>query len=146
MFGVIACAAALAGSLCAGGCGVVEHLRGTGIAVEAAPGGGATAVVRGDWDDVYPSVLVSTDSIEAAVLSRASPREGVLVVRFLTIRDREGTLTAERVSPVAEGVEPIRLTARIGAFGDEPRERRLVRAVGARLSELAGRATAPVGD
>jgi hypothetical protein len=59
-------------------------------------------------------------------------------------------LLAERLAP-ERGAKadpdrpgPIRLTARMGAFGNPAREERLIRAVGDRLGELAGRPWAPV--
>jgi hypothetical protein len=141
------CSAAAAIILLAA-CSIPAKLTGTWIDVAPAPGGGRTAVVNGDWDDVYASALVSADVVEGAVLGRESGTgaDGLpwARVRILTIDDETGEIVAERIGPPSRSPGPIRLTARIGTFGNPSREERLIRAVGDRLRELAGREWAPV--
>jgi hypothetical protein len=105
-------------------------------------------VVDGEWQDLYPSALVSVDVIEAAVLGHETGKDedgrDWERVRVVTIDDEKGELFAERLTSTEDGAGPIRLTARIGLFGNPEREERLVRAVADRLRELKGREWAPI--
>jgi hypothetical protein len=103
-------------------------------------------VVEGDWDKVYAATLVSTRRIEAAILGKDDETDGRLVVRITTINDRDGELVAERIGPQSDEPQEIRLTARIGLFGDPEHEDRLIRAVAWRLRRLAGKGWSPLGD
>ena len=132
-----------------GGCSVPAKLAGTWIDVQPVPEGqGCTAVVSGDWDDIYPAALVSADVVEGAILRHdtgtGEAGQPWLRVRLITIDDEQGEILAERVGAPGPDSGPIRLTARIGTFGNPAREERLVRAVGDRLRELAGKDWAPV--
>jgi hypothetical protein len=99
-------------------------------------------VVTGDWDDVYASALVSAPEIDAAILGR-SREEGRTTIRLITISEKPGTLVAERLGPPSDRPQPIRLTVKVGYFGDLESERRLLAAVAERLRELAGVEWAP---
>ncbi|MEX2218169.1 MAG: hypothetical protein WD749_05360 [Phycisphaerales bacterium] len=115
------------------------------LALEPAPGGGTTTVVEADWNDVYAAALIALPQIEAAELA-VEAQDSRTVVRFKTIHEREGTLTADRPGPPfppADRPHPFRLTARIGIDGEPEREEALLRATAARLRDLAGRDWAP---
>jgi hypothetical protein len=103
-------------------------------------------VVKGDWDDLYAAASVSMTPIEAAILGREQGEPGDRRERLTltTIDDEPGELIAERLDRISESPGPIRLTARIGLFGNPAREERLIRAIGDRLRELAARDWAPL--
>lgn len=68
-------------------------------------------------------------------------------VRFEVIAatDEAGDVVATRDPDGGNGEDiEIRLTAHIGRFGDAARERRILDALSRRLSQLRGRATAPL--
>jgi hypothetical protein len=124
-------------------CSTDPVLHGGWVRMEPAPSGGRTALVTGDWEDVYAAALVAAPTIESAILHREED-ERRLVLTFTTIDDEPGELTAERLSDSLDRPGPIRITVRIGLFGNSAREERLIRAIADRLRGLAGRAWAPV--
>jgi hypothetical protein len=99
------------------------------------------AVVVGDFDDVRAAVEVSVGRSEMAVVRVDESTPGELVFELLTIRDEPSELKAR----AAEG-GMVELSARIGRFGDERRERRLIGDVVERLRQLHGREVAPLPE
>lgn len=95
----------------------------------------------GDWDDLGASVQVGAEQSEMAVLH--GPREaGASPVQFdlLTNLHEPVRLEAWRAS------ERIRLRAGVGRFGDQGRERALLRNIARRLEDLKGVEFAPVRE
>jgi len=139
----LSCAIIATGGSCAS---MDPILHGNWVKVEPAAGGGKTAVVQGDWDDLYAAASVSMTPIQAAILGQEHGGQDDRRERLTltTVDDEPGELIAERLDPISEGPGSIRLTARIGLFGNPAREERLIRAVGERLRELAARDWAPV--
>ena len=92
----------------------------------------ATADMPADWDDLEPAVTAGASKAQMAVLG--SERDGAaMVYRLVTVLDQPAVL---RVEPSADGT--VRLSAKVGRFGDPPREQELLHWVSRRLEELHG--------
>lgn len=108
----------------------------------------------GDWNDVEAAALAGVDQAEATVRSvdRSRESDGVLIFDLLTVRDRSGELTVERISEgrTVHGVEHesarLRLTGRIGSgpLREPDTERRIIDRVARRLEQLRGVEFAPL--
>lgn len=99
------------------------------------------AAVVGDFDDVRAAVEVSVKRSEIAVVRVDDSTPGLLVFELLTIRDEPSELTAR-----ARDDAKVELSARIGRFGDEPRERRLIADIADRLRQLHAREVVPLPE
>lgn len=103
-------------------------------------------VVRGDWNDAEAAAIAAAVACEMAVLRASRPTEDLLTFSLTTIRDEPAALVLTRMDP-ADTAEPsnglIGLRAKVGRFGDPDRESALMAAVTHRLSQLAGRDSAP---
>lgn len=94
-------------------------------------------LVTGDWNDVEASVLAALSDNEVAILHEEL---GDTKQKFelLRVTDDAGWIVAMRESTADTDRIRIRLTAKIGYFGDPPRERKLLDSVARRLRQLAG--------
>lgn len=101
-----------------------------------------TLEVVGDWDDIWPALIIAGKSGEVGLLEERPTRvEGDREIRewaFLTVRDQELLARASRRTGEASGV--IALTTE---GGDEVVARRVLRTWADRLQALAGREFAP---
>lgn len=131
----------LVGIAPAGGCAAGRSIE--PVKTSGAPGGGRETVVTGDWNDVYAAAAVGVPQTEGAITGR-SFEDGREVIRLITIKDRPGTLVAERLGARSDHPQPIRLEVRVGYFGDPETEDRILSAVAARLRDLAGVTWAPI--
>lgn len=125
----------LIGIGCAGGCA-------GGPRAVAAWDGTVSQRVMGDWDDVWPALILAGKTGEVGLLEERETRvEEQREVRewvFVTVRDEEMVARATRARGAASG-EIVLET--IG--GDEVVARRVARAWAERLGALAGREWAP---
>ncbi|MBX3386689.1 MAG: hypothetical protein KF768_08975 [Phycisphaeraceae bacterium] len=140
-------------------------LAGTGCAARSGSTGSRTGAlpidhpptvreVIGDWNDVEAAALAGVDQAEATVRSvdRSRESDGVLIFDLLTVRDRSGELTVERISEgrTVRGVEHesarLRLTGRIGSgpLREPDTERWIIDRVARRLEQLRGVEFAPL--
>jgi hypothetical protein len=101
-----------------------------------------TLEVVGDWNDIWPALIIAGKSGEVGLLEERPTRvEGDREIRewaFLTVRDQELLARAARRTGEASGV--IALTTE---GGDEVVARRVLRTWADRLQALAGREFAP---
>jgi hypothetical protein len=142
-------AALLALALAGAGCVVDNRSRAGGE-----PSPGTTITVRGDWDDVRPALEHGAGRSEAAVVGFAglalAPAEAIdnptrrLCAHLVTGGDEPIEVRAWALSTQDPG--PVRLTARVGRFGDRQREEHLLACVRRRLEDLAGVDWAPIRD
>ena len=103
------------------------------------PSEGASIEALGDWDDLAAAVSVAVDRVQWAVLSREGSGDAVRW-DLMNVRGDPGFLSIERGAGDA-----VRITARLGRFGDAREEQRLIEAVADRLGELRGVEVAPLG-
>lgn len=119
--------AALLLSLALCGCGVA---RKPAAAFDAEP-----EVIRavGDWDDLDAAVLAGAIKNEMGPLDWGSHEDSPRVFTMIASNDEPVVVHAWR-----EG-EEIVLNAKVGHFGDDVREARLLKTIAARLLTLRGR-------
>ncbi len=132
---VLGCVCVLIGMGFGGGCA-------GGPRAVAAWDGVVSERVVGDWDDVWPALIVAGKSGEVGLLEEREARvEQGREVRewvFVTVRDEEMVARATRAAGMASGEI---LLETIG--GDEVVARRVARAWAERVGALAGREWAP---
>ncbi len=119
---------------------------------EPAPSAGSTIVTNGDWDDLKAAIDYAAGIQEMAFVREVAFQLEPLEVAELPTRRRWFDL-------VTVGDEPVKLsframssaqptdmviTARVGRFGDGPRERQLLDTIKTRLDQLAGVDVAPI--
>lgn len=97
-----------------------------------------------DWNDVEPAVAVAlgrTELVKAGTTQRTPTR---LEIVLRSSRDEPGLLTVSRED--ADAPDPVRmkLTCRVGRFGDPEQEREFLALVVERLGQLKGVDIAPV--
>ena len=103
-----------------------------------------------DWDDIAAAVMIGASQSEMAVLAanRGPTRTGdpgdqtERIFELKTVRDEPAWLRVTR-SGHQDGPELL-LEAKVGRYGDEKREKELLRHVSARLEALHGREVAPL--
>jgi hypothetical protein len=117
------------------GCGGTPLAIGRGVE-------GSEAVVEGDWDDLEAAVTVGAEEAEMA-LTKAEVGDRLAAFAVRTIGGEAGELRAESSGSGTGAMEAIRLTARVGLFGNPKAEERLLRGIAGRLRALAGREWAP---
>lgn len=111
---------------------------------------GLSRTVRGDWNDVEAAAVVGLERAECAILRRTENSPTVVAYALRTVLDQDGVLRFTRAAP-ADGAgsqdrgENIDITVfcRVGPFGDQEREERILDAVRDRLGELRGVEFAP---
>lgn len=99
---------------------------------------------EGDWEDLAASVQVGAEQSEMAIVRQPkhvadSPARFELVTNL----NEPVVLKAERAG---ESAKKITLTAAVGRFGDQGRERALLRRIARRLGDLYGVEFAPVRE
>lgn len=105
------------------------------------------AEVVADWDDVQAAVTVALNRTELVKVSAQGPTADSFEVRLRSSLDEPGLLTVRRAAPPGQpDPVPITLTARVGRFGDPPRERQFLDLIVRRLGQLRGVETAPLED
>lgn len=111
---------------------------------------GAIQRLPADWDDIDAAVMVGAARSEMAVAA-ANPGPSLgggvgdptqRLFELKTIRDEPAWLMITR-APDSHDTELV-MRAKVGRFGDEKREKDLLREVAARLEQLRGRAVAPL--
>lgn len=130
------------------GCSLDNRSRSSG-----APSDGTTRVFTGDWNDVEASVQHAAGLSEMAVVAGAGfgiePAEVVGVptkrCQFELVTGGDEPVLVRCWAKKTGDPREIEVFARVGEFGDTPRERRLLDLIGARLGELRGREWAPIG-
>lgn len=132
---VVAAVAGLASGV--GGCSSAIHRS------KPSYSAGASVEASGDWDDVDASVRVAAKAAEVAVVAREEVGEGEIVYTLRTITDEPGRLRVLR-SKEGSAAGGLMLSARIGRFGDEAAEEKLLTAVRSRLADLQGVDVAPL--
>jgi len=111
---------------------------------------GETLLTTGDWNDLEAAARVGAEACQIAITSVESPSQSLYVFKLVTPTDEHGTLTARRRTATpddptaAEGPIAIELHASLGLFGDSSNEKKLLRAVEARLTDLKGVDWAPI--
>lgn len=123
----LACACLLAASGCA------SEPPDLGSFLAGAP----TLRGTGDWNDIHAAVLLAAEQSDSAIAKVYEPAPDVRLFRLATVRAETSWLKVTRLEPV-DGVSEVRMQARIGRFGDPPRERALMERVARRLKILAG--------
>jgi len=127
---LIGAAAIATGVLLAWGC----------AAPPAAPArlGGPSVETTAEWDDVDAAVSFAAAESEMAVLTRRETADGI-EFQLVTVIDEPVWLRITRDGDAPRddrASRPVSLTARIGRFGDEARERRFVDSIVRRLDRL----------
>lgn len=112
-------------------------------------GAGERESAVGDWDKVDASVAVGVSKVEMAVVSQRDSAPNERVYELVTSTDEPARLTVRRTDGAgaaarASGPQVIDLFAQVGRFGNAEREKALIRAVRARLGDLAGVDFAPI--
>jgi len=92
----------------------------------------STAETLADWDDLQTAVDAGASKAQMTIL-RSEKDGNAVVYHLVTVLDRPAVL---RVEPGDDGV--VRLSARVGRFGDPRREKELLEWVSRRLEELHG--------
>lgn len=129
-----------------------------GLGAEGARPDGSWAAVRADWDDIDAAVSAGLWKHEAAVVSRRVDDVGMVRFTLMTIRDERGELSFRRVEPqplAAAGAQPggeagggepvlIEIGCAVGLSDRGEVERRIIRSVVHRLTQLRGVQTAPL--
>lgn len=113
---------------------------------------GTKGAVTGDWVDIDAAVLAATEKNQMAVVDHEQVNDTTLRFNILTAKSESGTIYASRDTAVdpkvrlsREGPIVIKLTVKVGMFGDTRREQQLIQDIGTRLSMLEGPfKTAPV--
>lgn len=111
---------------------------------------GETLLTTGEWNDLEAAARVGAEACQIAIASVESPSPDLFVFKLVTPTDEHGTLTARRRTTApdhptaAEGPIAIELHASLGLFGDSAHEKKLLRAVEARLTDLNGVDWAPI--
>lgn len=100
--------------------------------------------VRADWSDLEAAMEVAAPRAELALVETKTSSDRV-VFGVVAATDENGEVVATRTpgNGAGEDIE-IRLTARIGRFGDAAREQRILDALARRLGQLHGKAIAPL--
>lgn len=94
----------------------------------------------GDWDDIDAAVDVGMSAAEVARVDASTSADGLTrTYELRTITDEPAWLVARREEGGRVG-----LGARVGRFGDPPREEKLIRGVAERLKALYGVDWAPM--
>src|SRR4051794_17459978 len=122
------CLVIVASVLVAPGCTGTRPPEPVTTAPASGGGAGRETTVTADWDDIYAATYISVPQVEGALTGRSTQGD-LQVIRFITINDRPGALTAHRLGPQSDRPQPIRLEARIGYFGDPEKEDRLLAAI-----------------
>lgn len=87
---------------------------------------------------------VAAPRAELAVVETKASLDRV-IFGVVAATDERGEVVANRATSNGPGEDiEIRLTARIGRFGDASREQRILDALARRLGQLHGKATAPL--
>lgn len=110
---------------------------------------GETLLTTGDWNDLEAAARVGAEQCQIAIANVESPTPDRVVFSLATPTDEHGTLSARRRTGAADnagsdGPTAIELHASIGLFGDSAQEKKLLRAVESRLSDLNGVDWAPI--
>ncbi len=105
----------------------------------------STREARGDWNDLDAALEVGQLVAEVAVVGSSPPASDPRRFELVTGSDEPGWLVAQRPGTRGDDPGPIHMSARLGRFGDAPRERRLLDAIARRLEELSGVDSAPLG-
>lgn len=103
--------------------------------------------VTGDWNDVETAVRVGASQSEIAIEQTLRPSDDRIVFELRTITDEPARLEVAMLpDPSATSDEGRRMTllARVGRFGNEAWEERLIGRVKVRLEDLRGVDVAPV--
>jgi hypothetical protein len=104
------------------------------------------SALTADWNDVDAAAERAAYLSEMAFMEAWTNDAGQRVCKLRTIRDETAWLLVERVaagSPSGESVA-LKLSARVGVFGNPDSEARLLRNVQSRLRELHGVATCEI--
>lgn len=101
-----------------------------------------------DWDDLEAALAVGLPAAEVSPLGPPVHTADRLDLDIRAVTGERGRFTATRLDPPSADADPVsmRLTCRIGPLGDPQRERRLLRAVADRLTQLKGVDWAPLDD
>jgi hypothetical protein len=111
---------------------------------------GESLLTTGEWNDLEAAARVGAEACQIAIASVESPNPDLYFFKLVTPTDEHGTLTARRRTTApdkptaAEGPIAIELHASLGLFGDSTHEKKLLRAVEARLIDLKGVDWAPI--
>jgi hypothetical protein len=112
------------------------------------PASATRSTATADENDIDASVEVAVGLHEMAVVRTLGGNADPAVVRvyeLITVTDEPGSLEVRREN--ASGSQqpaPLTLRARVGTFGDPPREAALLKSVKRRLEQLAGVEVAPI--
>lgn len=99
----------------------------------------------GDRDDIEVSVDAALARVAVAPVAVALESDGALVYELRTAADEPGWLRVRLDEPAQPGGPvQLRMDCRIGRFGHPDLERRLMDSIAHRLSQLQGRAVAPI--
>jgi hypothetical protein len=107
---------------------------------------GSKVLVTGDWDDVDAAVRAAAGHREMVVETQSTSPDGkTQTFELLTAKDERVEVVASRdfaADPAArlsmEGPIVIRLTVRVGTWGDSVREQELIDDIRSRLGDLIG--------